>query len=133
MSEAMAKAFMAALNSKDVGRCMSLYTDDIVFQDFSLGDSIKGKKGLEEAFRDFVGMDYRFELAEWSGGGDCLVVEWNWKVKHSGEFLGVNAAGKETEVRGVSALKLQGGKIAQQHDYWDGAAVLRQLGAIKSS
>ena len=133
MSEAMAKEFIAALNSQDVDRCMNLYSDDIVFQDFSFGDPIEGKKALEKAVRGFVGKAYTFELIEWFGGGDCLVVEWNWKANHTGVFVGVNAAGKRTEVRGVSVLKLKGGRIALQHDYWDGATVLRQLGAVKDT
>lgn len=43
----------------------------------------------------------------------------------------MQAAGKETIAKGVSVLTFRDGKISSQRDYWDSAAVLRQLGAIK--
>ena len=69
-----------------------------------------------------------FAAVDYSGNGEGGVVEWTWGARHlAGRILGVPAKGKETGARGASVLTFKNGKIATQRDYWDAAAVLRQL------
>jgi steroid delta-isomerase-like uncharacterized protein len=73
-----------------------------------------------------------FVAVGYSGNADSGVVEWIWGAKHAaGRILGFPSKGKQTSTRGASVLTFKNGKIATQRDYWDAAAVLRQLGAIK--
>jgi predicted ester cyclase len=48
-------------------------------------------------------------------------------AKHEADFMGFPAAGKQTEVKGVSILTFADGKITSQRDYWDSGTVLAQL------
>ncbi len=113
---------------------MEMYADDVEFEDIIFGEKLAGKAKLREFFSSFADPKagvHTFKVVSYTGGPEGGAVEWTWNAKHASDFLGVPAAGKETNTRGVSILSFKGGKIASQHDYWDAAAVLRQLGAIK--
>jgi steroid delta-isomerase-like uncharacterized protein len=59
------------------------------------------------------------------------VIEWEWRGRHVGEFLGVSAAGKQTVVRGMTLHTYENGKIVREATFWDAVTALRQLGALK--
>src|SRR5215470_3217780 len=101
---------------------MVTYIDDAQFEDIIIAHKESGKAEIKKSFA----------AAGYSGNADGGAVEWTWQAKHAaGKILGVPAKGKETNTRGVSVLTFKNGKIAPQRDYWDAAAVLRQLEAIK--
>lgn len=117
-----------------IDKVMEMYADDVEFEDIIFGEKISSKAKLREflgAFTDPKAEIHKFAALSYTGGPEGGAVEWTWNAKHAGDFMGVPAAGKETNTRGVSILTFKGGKIASQHDYWDVAAVFRQLGAIK--
>lgn len=132
VNESIARAYVAAMNSRDAARFLALYTDGVVFQDFVFGHPTTGRQELEQVV-GFILMacTSTWELLGWVGQGEDLTIEWNWKATHHAPFMGFDATDKQTEVRGVSVFKLHDGKIDRQHDYWDGATLLRQLGAIQ--
>jgi steroid delta-isomerase-like uncharacterized protein len=59
------------------------------------------------------------------------VIEWEWRGRHVGEFLGVPAAGKETVVRGITFHSYENRKIVREAAFWDAVTALQQLGALK--
>jgi steroid delta-isomerase-like uncharacterized protein len=59
------------------------------------------------------------------------VIEWEWRGRHVGEFLGVPAAGKETAVRGMTFHTYENGKIVREATFWDAVTALQQLGVLK--
>ena len=112
MNAAWAKEWAA--NFANLDKLMDLYAADAQFEDVIIAHKESGKAEIKKFF---------------AAGG---AVEWTWQAKQAaGKTLGVPAKGKETNTRGVSVLTFMNGKIATQRDYWDAAAVLRQLGAIK--
>ena len=131
-----ARAWFDTFNQDiDVEGALSRYADDVVFEDVIFGEVIRGKEGLRGFFAAFTGPEAgknTFEVEAYTGGADAGAVQWTWRAVHGGRFLGVEAAGKQTQTRGVSLLTFRDGKIASQTDYWDAAAVLRQLGALSS-
>jgi steroid delta-isomerase-like uncharacterized protein len=113
---------------------MNMYADDVEFEDIIFAEKFSGKAKLQEFFgalADPKAGVHTFKVVSYSGGPEAGAVEWTWNAKHASDFMGVAAAGKETNTRGVSILTFKGGKIASQHDYWDAAVVFKQLGAIK--
>ena len=60
-------------------------------------------------------------------------MEWTWTADHVDDFLGMPANGKKTEVRGISYIRLENGRIVEERDYWDLATLLRQLGALPAA
>ena len=118
-----------------VDKVVAAYADDAVFHDMPTGHALKGKDNISKMW---MGMkdnldagEHTFVVTGYTGGPEGGTIEWTWKIKHAADFLGVPAKGKETLVSGASLLIFKNGKIAEQHEYWDMATVLRQLGAIK--
>ncbi|MGH7963476.1 MAG: ester cyclase [Candidatus Binatia bacterium] len=133
MNLAWAKEWFAGFGG-DVDKLMEKYADDVQFEDVIFAHKENGKAGLRNFFAAFGGPEageHVFAVTGYSGNAEGGAVEWNWQGKHAGNFLGVPAKGKETNIKGVSVLTFKNGKIASQHDYWDANAALRQLGAVK--
>ncbi len=53
-------------------------------------------------------------------------VEWVF----SGTDVGLFKTGKKFSVRGVSVYELRDGKFASNHDYYDSATIMRQVGVL---
>jgi steroid delta-isomerase-like uncharacterized protein len=130
-----AKKWMGSYNSKGFDYVIEQYAEDVKFEDVTLGDRANGKQELQEAFKAFLmgpeAGQYVFTVTSYTGNSEAGAAEWTWQARHAADFLGTKAAGKETTVRGVSVLTFRSGKISSQRDYWDSAAILRQLGALK--
>lgn len=134
MNLAWAKEWMGSFNAAGMEKALDMYADDVQFEDATFAHKVSGKAELRKffaAFTDPAAGEHVFAVTAYAGGTDGGAVEWTWQAKHAGDFLGVPAKGKETNVKGVSILTFKNGKIASQHDYWDAGTVLRQLGAIK--
>ena len=120
--------------STGLDQLMDMYADDVQFDDVIFAHKVSGKDGVRNFFASLGGPDAGenvFSVNAYSGGTDGGAVEWTWRAKHAGEFMGVDAKGKETSVEGVSILTFKNGTITSQRDFWDANAMYRQLGAIK--
>ena len=53
------------------------------------------------------------------------------KVKGRKRFLGVDPTGKQISVTGVSVLRFEDGKIAEEWDQYDALGMMRQLSVIE--
>jgi steroid delta-isomerase-like uncharacterized protein len=133
MNAAWAKEWAASFTN--VEKLMDMYADDADFEDVIIAHKERGKAAIKKFFAAAGNPLYAentFAAVDYSGNADGGVVEWTWEARHAaGRILGVAAKGKETTTRGASVLTFRNGKIATQRDYWDAAAILRQLGAIK--
>jgi steroid delta-isomerase-like uncharacterized protein len=134
MNLAWAKQWMASFSREGLERAIEMYADDVQFEDVTFAHKVSGRAELKQFFAGFVdpAADVNvFTVTGYTGGPEAGAAEWTWHAKHGGEFMGMPAAGKSTEVRGVSVLTFRNGKIVSQRDYWDSGTALRQLGAIK--
>jgi ketosteroid isomerase-like protein len=102
--------YFAAWNGADADKVVGWMTDDVEFEDVTAGHLSQGK----EATKKFVKACHRlvpdasYEVVTSKSSGDGYWVEW---VMH--------ARGKH--IRGASVGTLRDGKIASNHDYWNGA------------
>ena len=71
-----------------------------------------------------------FTIKDIFGQGDKLVKHWNFRGTHSGEFFGIPATGKAVSLDGVTLVKMSGGKIAEEQDFFDNLDFLTQLGLM---
>lgn len=125
-----AKQWLASFGNLD--QMMEMYADDVQFEDIIFGEKAHNKTELRrffDAFSDPNSGKHSFRVNGYSGGREGGAVEWTWFADHVADFLGVPAAGKHTETRGVSVLTFNNGIIVAQHDLWDAAAIFKQLGA----
>ena len=71
-----------------------------------------------------------FTIKDVFGSGNKLVKHWNFKGKHTGVFFGIPATGKDVNIDGVTLVRMDGGKIAEERDFMDNMEFLQQLGII---
>ena len=72
--------------------------------------------------------DYTFDLTVAASTDDHYWGEWILKGTHNGAAGPFPPTGKPFAIRGASVGTRQDGKIKTNHDYWDMASFLAQLG-----
>ncbi|MEU8519701.1 ester cyclase [Streptomyces sp. NBC_01216] len=97
--------------------------------------------------QDISGMDaIRRELEMWRGGfdfafvvedqiaeGDRVCTRWTWNATHTGDFMGIEATGREVSMTGMLIHRFrEDGKIVEGWWQYDLLGLMGQLGAIES-
>ena len=116
----------------DMDRLLPLFTEDLVYDDVTMG-AVSHGSGELRAFGTmfFSGFpDVTFELTSACADGVRGAAEWVMRGTHKGDLPGMPATNKRVEVRGASAFDFRGGKIRRCADYWDMATLLKQLGLM---
>ena len=71
-----------------------------------------------------------FTIKDVFGQGEKLVKHWNFKGTHTGDFFGIPATGKTVSIDGVTLVRMENGKIAEERDFFDNLEFSHQLGLI---
>ena len=71
-----------------------------------------------------------FTIKDVFGMGNKLVKHWNFKGTHTGVFFGIKATGKKVDIDGVTLVRMENGKIAEERDFLDNLEFMQQLGLI---
>ena len=121
------KAF-AAWNAHDLDKVVAAYSDDIVYEDVPfdrLNDGpVEFRTWVAECF-SIIG-DFKIEATNtWIENGHGAV-EWVWSGVDKDWFK----TGKPFSVRGVSVFEVREGKISRNKDFYDAAAIMRQVGKL---
>ena len=99
--------YLASWDTMDVEKVMAFFTDDIVYEDTTIGHGATGERRMrrfiEASFANVP--DARFEYVRSHSTGEHYAIEW---IMHP------------MAVRGVSIGTLRDGKICENRDYWDG-------------
>jgi predicted ester cyclase len=69
------------------------------------------------------------EIAE----ADRVVHRWTWHLKHTGDFSGIPASGREATITGMTVVRLSAGLIVEHWAIVDSLSLMQQLGAIPSA
>ena len=95
-------------------------------------ENIVGIQGFKDYYQNYLTgfSEVTFTIVDAFGQGDKIVKHWNFKGKHTGDFFGIPATGKEVNVNGVTLVKMNNGKIAQEQDFMDNLEFMQQLGII---
>ncbi len=125
----------AAANAKEWDRYLDLYAESTVLMAAGSPEPIKGKEGhrqwitgLSSAFPDMKGT-----IQNSFGQGDWVAVEEELVGTHTGTLVNPNGAdipatNKSIQLHVSSVFKFEGGKITEQHTYFDNLAFMAQLG-----
>jgi steroid delta-isomerase-like uncharacterized protein len=128
--------YLDAWTSHDAARVASFMTDDVVFTDMALGERHEGPAAVREFVDDMTrsfSTDVRFTMGHVVvATEDAYAAEWTMAGTHdrADEGRGVQATEKHFEIAGVSIGRLRNGKISENHDYWDMATFLTQVGLM---
>jgi steroid delta-isomerase-like uncharacterized protein len=75
----------------------------------------------------------KFTIKDVFGQGNKLVKYWNFSGDNTGVFLGMPATGKHVSIDGVTLVRMQNGKIAEERDFLDNLDLMTQLGQIPAT
>ena len=97
-----------------------------------------GRKDLHRFYRDYFipgnPPSLKMQLLSRTVGTDRVVDEMHVSFRHTQEvpwmLPGVKPTDKEVEVALVAIVCIRGGKLHQEHIYWDQATVLAQIGLL---
>ena len=122
-------------SSHDIDGLLSLFTDDVLYEDVALGVVNRGKEQLRGFVEGFVRgyPDIMVELISSFASRDHGAAEWVIRGTHLGDRPGRPATGKPIALRGASIFRFAQGKIQSCVDYSDLATVLKQIGLMPSS
>ena len=117
---------MAAWNSHDPDKVAAAFTENGVYEDVPAGHIGRGRaeirKWAEGGFGAFE--NFKMEAVSSSYHNGRGVTEWVWSATDKEWFK----TGKSFSVRGVSIYEVRKGKIVRCKDYYDAAAIMRQIG-----
>ncbi len=74
--------------------------------------------------------DIKFIMNDVFGQENKLVKHWTFIGKHSCDFFGIPATGKQVNIEGTTLVKMEGGKIVLERDFFDNLEFSQQLGLI---
>ncbi len=117
-------------STHDMDRVASVFTDDCIYEDVTLGVVNRGKEELKAFGSGFIAgvPDFKVELKSRFATGDWAAAEWSMSGTHKGDLPGMPATGKTFSLRGASVFQLRGEKVARCSDYWDMTTFMKQLG-----
>lgn len=95
---------------------------------------IKGREAIEAYVRQTMKAFSKTKLAltRTFQKGDVMAVEWVFNGTHAGEYMGLKATEKPVGFHGASLVTTKtDGSIREQHDYFDVATIMAQVGASK--
>jgi predicted ester cyclase len=117
-NKAIVRRFIAAINEQDLDALDKVAAPEL---------AQRWKEAIPEAYARFAG-NYA-EITDLIAEGDKVVARLATSGRHTGEWLGIPATGKQWTNRGVFFCRLSDGKIVEQEGLFNRLDHLLQLGA----
>lgn len=111
-------------------RFLAVFADDCIYEDVAAEKIMNGTVELG-GFFDLIRQalpDFKVFHEVISPGDEGGTIQWHMTGTHKGELFGRPATYKQILVRGVCVIKIASGKITECTDYYNMAALFRQLG-----
>ena len=119
---------------KDPKLLASPYADDAVLESPISGKSV-GRPAIADAYERLLDawspLEYRRE--DLLVDGDQIVICFEIKGTHTGEFLTLPATGKKFTIRGVTNITVSDGKFTHERRVYDVTGLMVKLGVLKAS
>jgi steroid delta-isomerase-like uncharacterized protein len=126
--EETAKKIFEAWNLHDANKLAAFYTDDVVYEDVTYGESAHGQAELKKFAADFFASvpDLKIEVV------NAVVHDGNGSLEWvlTGTDKGIYKTGKPFKVRGASLITMRGNKFASSKDFYDAATIMKQVGVL---
>ena len=113
----------------DTPMMMDDYAVDATVEDPLFDAPFVGKEAIAKRYTAEVASvpDRQLRILNRALSGDQLVVEWEAKGTHSGDFLGFGGTGRSYTLRGTTIVVRRDGKIVRESHYYDVASLHQQV------
>ena len=125
---AVAQNWIDGWNSSDPEKLVATFTPEGVYEDVAFGITKKGSAELRDLHKFFHGAvsGLFVKLVDYHIADGHGTIEWIF----GGTDVDVFKTGKPFSVRGVSVIEVDNGRISRNLDYYDAAAIMRQVGVL---
>jgi steroid delta-isomerase-like uncharacterized protein len=123
----------AAFNRHDPEAVAAAYADDARLIDQAAGGAVEGREAVKEYVGGYMAAfpDLTWERVGIEVDGDIGVEQWRASGTHERDMPGLPATHRRMTIDGCSVMHFgPDGLIHQEDNYWDEAAMLRQLGVM---
>ena len=127
--------YLEAFTMQEADRLAGFYTESSLYQGPGLPEPLRGPSAIIENFRGFWSAfpDLRFEKERAFGQGDWLCVEGTGTGTHTGPLTSpdgetIPATNRKIQFKLCTVYKVVGGKVMEDHDYFDQLGFMAQLG-----
>ena len=131
--ERLMDAYLAAWNSGDPDAVAAFFAVDAVYDDRGAAEKAPGRGAIRAHLAAVMAAfpDLRFEIVRNAHVGDVSWGEWRAAMTHRGNLFGLAATGRRIGSAGVDVARLgDDGLITELISYYDGAAMMRDLGLL---
>ncbi|MBE7551891.1 MAG: ester cyclase [Anaerolineales bacterium] len=98
------------------------------YVDHSLPSQFSGREGVKQWVKALsASFDEQTIIEDQVTEGDRSIIRLTMRLTHHGEWRGIPATGKQVEIKGYRAYRLEGNKIAEHWALIDGDSLERQL------
>ncbi|MDN5789607.1 MAG: ester cyclase [Micrococcales bacterium] len=119
-------------NSGNIPAMLEHYEDDIVWRNIPMGEVYDGKEAvrrfLEDLFRALP--DLELDVTLRVPRGKYVAEEYTIRGTHLGPMFGLPPSGRRLEIRAMSMVELRGGRLKEDHFYFDAAGAMQQMGYL---
>jgi steroid delta-isomerase-like uncharacterized protein len=131
--ERLINDYLSAWNARDAARIATFFAHDAIYDDRGAGKVARGPDEIRAHAAQVHAAfpDLSFELVRAAHGDGFTAAEWRSQMTHRGEIDGLSPTGRTVESGGVDVATLaDDGRIAHLVSYYDGAAIMRDLGVL---
>jgi steroid delta-isomerase-like uncharacterized protein len=127
------KVMWAAFEKKSEADFVGGATDDIVWDDMTMPEAMKGKAAGKKFFNEITKAfpDLKANHVNTWGIGDFVIAEGTMTGTHKGAFMGIQPTKKSINMHGLDIAQFnKDGKLIKGASYGNGAELMMQLGLM---
>ena len=129
----VATKLMQAVNAHDANAIRAFYADDAIGSDQTAPADLKGRAAIERGTSDMLRAfpDLEITIANQYAAGDYVIVEGRITGTHKGPTGNIPPTNKQVDLQFAGVMKIENGKVTEEHRFWNRLAMLNQLGVIQ--
>jgi steroid delta-isomerase-like uncharacterized protein len=127
------QAYLDAWNSHNPDRVADFFALEGVYDDHGAGVVAHGRAEIRDHIASVMAAfpDLEFELVRAMHGDESIGGEWAATMTHAGELDGLRPTGRRIQSAGIDLAMIdEAGKVGHLVSYYDGAAIMRELGLL---
>ena len=123
-----------AWNKHNPSSLDTLFSNDAILHDPQNKTIVKGPQGAKSTLVTYLKAfpDMKISIEREIAEGDFVVQHLIATGKNTGEFNGMPATGKNTNVTGVMTSKIKDGKVIEAWSLFDNLTMMQQLGVVST-
>jgi len=132
-NKAAVRGLYDAINAGNLTALADALADDVVEHE-EIPGLTPDKAGVIQFFKTTIGamQGFRMSVNEIIAEGDRVSVLGSATGKHTGEYMGIPATGKDLTVPFSDYFRVENGKVAEHWGVMDSGAMLMQMGVMET-